>query len=626
MVSLVAAMSQIYERDAQVQIVISAMNIWTTPADPYTETANMPIALDEAQGIWGSYYGNVDRGFAQVFSAKEWNGIIGIANGFDLICNPAESITFQLVKKWDPIGSIAVLAHELGHLTGLRHTHSCTWQPHIDECASAESGNCFAGTTLTEGTIMSYCKQKLMKIHERQIPFLRNRVPSWISCLQEAKKLEISKTLLTYPVVNIGNPVDSTWPYYFVNHSKGDVTVDSMLLVGDIYNQFEILGPETPFVVASCDSVHLRLKFKAERDTTHRAQLLIFHDGLNVNYGQKQHFRVDVEAFAKDDRPSFGFANVGNNRINFGTLKVDDIVDTVFKNPKELFINIGTAPLRVDSSAILGPDRFEFEMTEGGAPFVLVPFQKRQATIRFTPKTPGNKQAWLKVWSNSPGNPEDSVELVAQVLRGPVLELKVGNAVIDFGEVYSERTYDTTFTDFFYNNGTEPLELNAGITGPDADLFPNTQWLDYLEPGEGLDLGFQFFAEDTVAHGWKRAFIVIASNTPRGFDTIQVTAKIVGSAAAPGSHEAETAAFMIVPNPTDGDAEISIAPAAGELGKEYTLRIVDAGGREVRTLTGRFTVDGIRTSLTKGDLPSGVYYVSVTTEKGMRSHAVTITR
>jgi hypothetical protein len=626
MVSLIAGSSQIYERDAQVQLVISALNIWTTAADPYNEATNMPIALDEAKGVWGSIYNGVERGFGQVMSAKNWSGIIGIANGFDLICNVPESITFQLVKKWDPIGGIAVLAHELGHLTGLRHTHSCTWNPAIDQCAPAESGNCFAGTTMSEGTIMSYCKQKRMVIHERQIPFLRNRVPTWIDCMEDARKLEISKTLLHYPVVDMGHEVDSTFEFFFVNHSKGDVNVTRMLLEGDVYQQFELISPIPPFVVKSCDSMGLRLKFKATVDTTHRAVLHIFHDGLNVNYGQEQQFLVDVEAFAKNDKPYFGFRAEGAGRINFGKVKVDATVDSVFRSPKELYINIGTAPLRVDSTAIVGPDRFEFELVEGSAPFQLAPFEKHPAVLRFHPLTPGVKQAWLKVWSNSPGNSEDSLLLVGEALRGPVLSLKVPNFIIDFGEVLSERTYDTTFDDFFFNNGTEPLSINAGIAGDDAPLFPGTQWLDELAPGEGMPLDIAFFAEDTVSLGWKKAMIIIATNTPRGLDTVQVTAKIVGSAAVPGADAAETAAFMIVPNPTAGDAEIAIAPAAGELGREYTLRIVDAHGRVVRRTSGRFTVDGIRSTLKKGELPSGVYYVSVTTDKGIRAHAITITR
>lgn len=630
MISLIAGMSRIYERDARVQIVVSALNIWTTQSDPYNEGTFMPIALDEAQGVWGSIYGNVDRGFGQVLSGKNWSGIIGIANGFDLICDPSESITFQLIKKWDPIGGIQVLCHELGHLTGLRHTHSCTWNPAIDQCASAESGNCFSGTTLSEGTIMSYCKQMRMVFHERQIPFLRNRTTTWSACTGNARKLEIARELLHYPVVDVGNPIDSTFPAYFTNRSNSDVTITRMALTGDIYQQFEIIGPETPFVVRSCDSVGLQLLFKATKDTTHRAELFIFHDGLNVNYGTETHFRVDVEAFAKDDKPAFGFRSVGNALINFGKVKVDAVIDTVFKAPKELFINIGTAPLRVDSTAIVGPDRFEFQLTEGGAPFILSPVtvsgNKRPAVIRFTPKTPGVKEAYLKVWSNSPGNEVDSLRLTAEVLRGPVLELKVANFVVDFGDVLSEREYTKSYDDFFYNNGTEPLSLNVGVAGEDAVLFPGASWLDEIAPGEGLPFEIKFFAEDTVAHGWKTAMVIIVSNTPRGIDTVKVTAKIVGSAAVPGADPAETAAFMIVPNPTRGDADIMIAPAAGELGREYTLRVVNGDGAEIRRLTGRFDAEGIRTQLKGGELPSGVYYVSVTTDKGMRSHAVTITR
>jgi hypothetical protein len=147
-----------------------------------------------------------------------------------------------------------------------------------------------------------------------------------------------------------------------------------------------------------------------------------------------------------------------------------------------------------------------------------------------------------------------------------------------------------------------------------------------LEPSEGFPLTVSFFADDSVSLGWKTSMLVVATNTPKGLDTFKVTAKIVGSASAPGGSTAETAMFMIVPNPTAGDADIYIAPATGELGLEYTLSITDAAGKEVRRESGRFGADGIRSSMRKGELPTGVYYVSVTTSKGRRSHAVSVTR
>ncbi len=67
--------------------------------------------------------------------------------------------------------TVQVIAHEMGHLFGSRHTHSCAWNGNntaIDNCApyaigsTAEGANCLQSppllpTTIVKGTIMSYC-------------------------------------------------------------------------------------------------------------------------------------------------------------------------------------------------------------------------------------------------------------------------------------------------------------------------------------------------------------------------------------------------------------------------------------------------------------------------------------
>ena len=57
--------------------------------------------------------------------------------------------------------SVMVVAHELGHSFGSRHTHACAWNGNntaIDGCAGYTEGSCpEAGIPADGGTIMSYC-------------------------------------------------------------------------------------------------------------------------------------------------------------------------------------------------------------------------------------------------------------------------------------------------------------------------------------------------------------------------------------------------------------------------------------------------------------------------------------
>ncbi len=163
--------SAIYEREINVTLQASYLNVWTTSSDPYGAD-ELGAQLDEFAAYWQSAHAGVDRDLAQLVSGRNLGGgiawigsLCSTGYGFSVISNLTGSNTYPTnVTTWD----INVMAHELGHNFGSRHTHSCWWQANgyapsgalLDSCYTAE-GSCYTGgvgiVPPDLGTIMSYC-------------------------------------------------------------------------------------------------------------------------------------------------------------------------------------------------------------------------------------------------------------------------------------------------------------------------------------------------------------------------------------------------------------------------------------------------------------------------------------
>lgn len=174
-VAIFSDVATIYDL-AGVSLQLSDMKVWDTP-DPYT-ASDLVTKIDEFTSTLGTngFQGKI----AHLFTSQDLGG--GISAGIGGFCNnhttyPAPyALTGNMTPAHVgyPVYSYNVMnvAHELGHVFGLRHTHACVWNGNntqIDDCGNVyasqnnqtlEGEVCFDNTNPIlppSGTVMSYC-------------------------------------------------------------------------------------------------------------------------------------------------------------------------------------------------------------------------------------------------------------------------------------------------------------------------------------------------------------------------------------------------------------------------------------------------------------------------------------
>ena len=144
-----------------INLYISEIKVWDVP-DPYDNLANSSsrlVAFRDALG--GNYPGDL----AHLLSFDGGGGIAYV----NVLCNSFYGIAYSGIYSsyaaypaysW----TVMVIAHELGHNFGSRHTHACVWNGNntpIDGCGPQagypDSGCSITGPIPASGTVMSYC-------------------------------------------------------------------------------------------------------------------------------------------------------------------------------------------------------------------------------------------------------------------------------------------------------------------------------------------------------------------------------------------------------------------------------------------------------------------------------------
>lgn len=161
----------------QVPLVISQINIWETP-DPYA-------SINDISGVRNLFVTTLQNNYtgrlAHLFTLRNLGG--GIANGIGGYCNSyptypgpqciSTSLSSAVTNFPNYSFNTYVIAHEMGHVLGLRHTHACVWNNafvQVDDCGNVyatnsgdtpEGASCYNVSNpilpSAGGTIMSNC-------------------------------------------------------------------------------------------------------------------------------------------------------------------------------------------------------------------------------------------------------------------------------------------------------------------------------------------------------------------------------------------------------------------------------------------------------------------------------------
>ena len=150
-VSVFAAVSEIYVRDVGARVDLSFVRLWDDPNDLF----NDPDPLSSFRSYWELNMGAVERDVAQFFTGRRDLPYGGIANSSGLCNSQGYSVAGYATGFFgDAQGphvfnrDITVTAHELGHNSSAPHTHTIGIDTCDDENAPPQ-----------RGSIMSYCGQ-----------------------------------------------------------------------------------------------------------------------------------------------------------------------------------------------------------------------------------------------------------------------------------------------------------------------------------------------------------------------------------------------------------------------------------------------------------------------------------
>lgn len=185
-------------------------------------------------------------------------------------------------------------------------------------------------------------------------------------------KPEISARDIDCGKVLIGKHKDTAIVGYFINKSPLDSKIKKIEIKGANAGEFNLISTPPPFDVSAKSAKTIEIHFEPKSIGNRTAYLEASVGDTILRYkiiGQGVNPMLEVAA----------------DVVDFGKLKIGSVKDTLAATIN----NLSQLPVEIQSTEMLGPDKEQFAIINGGGPFTLMPGESWKMELEFRPTSVG---------------------------------------------------------------------------------------------------------------------------------------------------------------------------------------------------------------------------------------------
>ena len=466
-------------------------------------------------------------------------------------------------------------------------------------------------TTSNDGDVLGFSGARdfwVVKISPEGLPLQSDTSDATFSIVMP----EASSTDINMGKVILSESKDSVVAEFMKNPGSWKYSVDSIYFRGTDASAFGMVSGLPEYEVDAGGSYHAEFRFTPNRIGNHHAEIVIITqaDTLIQNiYGEGIDKKLDIYSYI----------------LNFGIIQLFD--DTTIT--KQLITNISTDTITIDSTVMLGPDKEQFSIINGGGGFVLAPGDSRELEIIFKPKFIGRTSGQIGFYYNDVGSPAAAQLFGAGIggslcisddsaHAGETINIKVnleGGNLEKFSEIV--KSFNCI------------LRFEKSILAPrDPDLiYKQTDDSTYVELSGSIIQGSDYIAEIEMICGLGKSQettidiekvtwfdesgnpIEYESEYQSGIFTLLGICKEGGSRLI--NPKGKAGIISVSPNPSGENIAIKMNLIESGFTEIYVCNVL---GEKIKDVFSGYPDTGVQTKeMNLSDLPAGIYYLVLQT-------------